>query len=662
MKLSLFVLAQLFVSFGTTGHVLHHTPAERARLVEDALPNDNRVAAGRMVGGVLRLELEAREVLWYAEGKPGPAIPNYAFAEAGKPATVPGPMIRVPAGTEILATVRNRLSVPLRFRGFQDHTGTPLDTTIIAPDSTQTFRFRADVAGTYYYFARTEAPIRLLSPGSTRDAALTGAFIVDPAGAKPSSNDRVLVINVWSDTASSLGVKPEALRWQMRRETLGSANWFTITVNGLSWPHTERLSYAVGDTVHWRVINANPITHPMHLHGFYFDVDARGSLARDTMYTAAQRRKAVTEPLAAGATMAMTWVPTRPGNWLFHCHFVQHIDAALRLTAPTGPAVHDPSAHGNHAEQGMAGLVTGIHVAPAKGATLAGDPRPRRKLRLFVTQRANVYGDQPGLSYVLQEGPTAPAADSVRIPSSTIFLRHKEPTEITVINRSKQVASVHWHGIELESFYDGVGDWSGWGTRIAPAIAPGDSFVVHLTPERAGTFIYHSHTNEELQLSSGLFGTLIVLPEKGMRDTTERVFLFGIGGPHDDALPTVNGLRTPTPVEIRAGVPHRFRLINISPLETRIVRLVADSVPKEWRALAKDGADLPEAQATMRPARVVIAPGETFDFEVLRQRPESLALEVESAQTIAFRSAFRASGGARGRAPRIVTNIPVVVR
>ena len=634
-----------------------------ARPVEDAVPNDNRVPAGRVIDGALTLALETREVTWYPDGKPGPAVPNYAFAEVGKPATVPGPMVRVPAGTEILATVHNRLRVPLRFRGFQDRVGVPLDTTIIAPDSTQAFRFRPSTPGTYYYFARTEAPIRPNSPGATRDAALVGAFIVDSAG-RPRPNDRVLVLGVWSDTASSLGVKPDTVRWQMRRELGNSPNWFTVTVNGLSWPHTERLSYTVGDTVHWRIVNANPITHPMHLHGFYFDVNSKGTQARDTVYAPEQRRKAVTEPVAPGATMTMTWVPTRPGNWLFHCHFVPHIDAALRLTAPATPVAHGAGAraHANHAEQGMAGLVTGIYVAPAKGVTLAAEPRARRKLRLHVTQRANVYGDQPGLSYVLQEGRAAPAADSMLIPSSTIFLRHKEPTEITLINRSKLVASVHWHGIELESYYDGVGDWSGWGKRIAPTVAPGDSFVVRLTPERAGTFIYHAHTDEELQLSSGLFGTLIVLPEKGAADTTDRAFLFGIGGPHDDALPTVNGLATPVPVEIRAGVRHRFRLINISPFESRVVRLVADSATQEWRALAKDGFELPEAQATVRPARVVLTPGETFDFEVLRERAGSLTLEIEGPQTIATRMAFRARGGQRGTLARLVTNIPVTVR
>ena len=224
------------------------------------------------------------------------------------------------------------------------------------------------------------------------------------------------------------------------------------------------------------------------------------------------------------------------------------------------------------------------------------------------------------------------------------------------------MATIHWHGVELESFYDGVGDWSGWGTRVAPAIAPGDSFVVRLTPPRAGTFIYHTHTNEAIQLTSGLYGTLLVLPENAPPDTTERVFLLGIGGPLDDARPVVNGSATPPPIEVRAGIAHRFRFINISPLESHTVQLTSGSAVQQWRALAKDGADLPAQQATMQPGALFLHPGETYDFEIMRQAPESLTLKIVSPETIANRFAARARGVARDAIPRITTEIPVIVR
>ena len=94
-----------------------------------------------------------------------------------------------------------------------------------------------------------------------------------------------------------------------------------IVVNGRSWPHTERLTYQVGDSVRMRVINAGAAVHPMHLHGFYFNVDSRGDEREDTVFPAgSSQHLVVTERLASGRTFTLTWKPTRPGNWLFHCH------------------------------------------------------------------------------------------------------------------------------------------------------------------------------------------------------------------------------------------------------------------------------------------------------------------------------------------------------
>jgi len=647
---------------GAEGAQIRTESAPVARRVARAVPNDNRVAAGRLTGRALVLRLEARDVSWYPEGASGAAVPAFAFAEDGRPPSVPGPMIRVAAGTEIRVTVRNALAKPLRLRGLQERAGAALDSVVIAPDATHDFRFRADVPGTYYYWGRTEPIPANALPGRGRDGPLVGALIVDPAGTSPPKDERVLVMTGWADSVSALGVKSNAADRVMRREVVPRDDWFVVAVNGGSWPHTERLSYAVGDTVRWRVINAMWFPHPMHLHGFYFDVDARGDAQRDTAYRAEQRRTAVTEWMVGGATMRMTWAPVRAGNWLFHCHLVTHVSDALRLPSRAkGGRRPNETRHADHAERGMAGLVMGIRVSAARGAAPARDARPRRTLRLFVTERANVYGDQPGYSYVLQEGPTPPAPDSVRGAGSTLVLRRNEPTEITVVNVAKHTTAIHWHGIELESFYDGVGGWSGWGTRVAPPIAPGDSFVVRLTPPRAGTFIYHTHVEEGTQLASGLNGALLVLPEDAGSDSTDRVLLVSIGGPHDDARPFVNGSAAPPLIELRAGVAHRFRLINISPLETHIVQLASGGAVQQWRALAKDGADLPAHQAVTQRARLLLHPGETYDFEVLLPRRDSLSLTIDSPGTVASRLATRMRS-LSAPLPRIVTEIPVIVR
>src|ERR1700752_1127030 len=73
------------------------------------VPNDNRTPAGHLSGDSLVISLEIRMAEWYPERPDGPHVAVAAFAEAGKAATVPGPMIRVPAGTTIVATLRNAL-------------------------------------------------------------------------------------------------------------------------------------------------------------------------------------------------------------------------------------------------------------------------------------------------------------------------------------------------------------------------------------------------------------------------------------------------------------------------------------------------------------------------------------------------------------------------
>ena len=83
---------------------------------------------------------------------------------------------------------------------------------------------------------------------------------------------------------------------------------------------------------------------------------------------------------------------------------------------------------------------------------------------------------------------------------------------------------------------------------------------------------------------------------------------------------------------------------------------------QQWRAVAKDGADLPAQQATAQPGVVALHPGETYDFEVLRQAPESLTMKIISPETITNRLAARARGIPRDLLPRIVTEIPVIVR
>ena len=186
-----------------------------------------------------------------------------------------------------------------------------------------------------------------------------------------------------------------------------------------------------------------------------------------------------------------------------------------------------------------------------------------------------------------------------------------------VVNRMREAVAVHWHGLELESWSDGVAGWSGAPGNVAPAIAPGDSFLARLSQPRAGTFIYHTHLNDIEQVTSGLYGALVVLPPGERHDpATDHAIVLGWDSPEDPPHVLVNGDSVPRPLTLAAGVRHRFRFVNISPALTYRIRLRRDSTQVEWQRLALDGAELPPSQARVIPADIRLAVGQTADVGV----------------------------------------------
>jgi hypothetical protein len=75
------------------------------------------------------------------------------------------------------------------------------------------------------------------------------------------------------------------------------------------------------------------------------------------------------------------------------------------------------------------------------------------------------------------------------------------------------------------------------------------------------------------------------------------------------------------------GQTYRFRFINITPNDAVVATsLTLDEHPVKWRAIAKDGADLPPQQATVQDALRAISVGETYDYEFAPIAPGNYAL------------------------------------
>jgi manganese oxidase len=606
-------------AYGGPG-VLAQRPAATLPLAQ---PNDHRKTAGRIVDGELHVELVAKRALWQPRGLDGPALEVHVWAERGGPPQVPGPLIRARAGIPVRVTLENTLERDLQVRGLIDRAtmepdrpeGVPpaapdflfAEAVLVPAGGTREVRFTPTNDVTTFYTARS-APPHWLPFGQTDgipESTLLGGLVVD-ARDHSGDDERLIVISQLPVDGEGIGLK--------------------LFFNGLSWPFTERLRYAVGDTVRWRVLNLTLASHPMHLHGFYYRVDGLGTGDADTVYDPDERRMVVTEELAPSASMRMTWVPEEPGNWLFHCHIVRHMGPLQRF--PEDGALPNPE-H-DHEMHHMAGIVLGITIDPPPGWDGA-DPAPARRIDLWTGARPAVFGDEPELGFVVQEGSDPPPADSVRVPGSPIILTRGEPAEIVVHNRLDVPISVHWHGLELRSLYDGVGHWSGMPGAVRPPVAPGDSASVIIEPRRAGTFMYHIHGETAHELTQGLYGPFLVLePGEAWDPDRDRIYLLGAHGAELDSPPVVNGHSEPPAESFQANRAYRLRFLHISPDETKVVRLLRDEEPVRWRARAKDGADLPAHQQVDGEAEVRLAVGETYDFVWTPTEPGDYLLEVRT--------------------------------
>lgn len=601
-----------------------------------AVPNDNRIAAGVRSRDALRVSLEVRMARWCPDGDRRPApIDIAAFAGAGGAPSIPGPLIRARAGTRITVRIRNRLTTrSVIVHGLRTHPAAGDDTIRVAPGAVRSVTFDAGAPGTYYYWGALADTVAI----DTRegiDSQLTGALIIDPA-AGPVAPDRVFVIGMFVFPGDST-ITP-------RRPTR-----FGAVINGVSWPYTERFDFTVGDTVRWRWINGTAGNHPLHLHGFFYRVDARGTEGRDTTYAPERRRSVVTERLDEGTTMTMTWEPQRPGNWVLHCHIRAHagVDWFWGLTSPTAMAAHPGAEMRDGRMYDMAGLILGIRVRPrpltvashavAVRPTTAMKPllasmraEPVHRIRLVIAPGAG-RDTVVRIASTLEDPGWLAGRDTGAYPGPLILLDRGKPAAITVVNELPAPTVIHWHGIELESYYDGVAGWSGDSARTTPVIAPHDSFVVRMTPPRAGTFMYHAHMQSTTQVGDGLYGPIVVLDEGERYDPASEV-IWMVGG--RDLLAgyslTLDGRHAPPPITLAVGHHYRVRIANIAEDNTGDIALLADSVPVWWRPLAKDAARLPAADAMPRPARVRTSVGETYDFELIPLRAGELRLEVRN--------------------------------
>ncbi len=105
-------------------------------------------------------------------------------------------------------------------------------------------------------------------------------------------------------------------------------------------------------------------------------------------------------------------------------------------------------------------------------------------------------------------------------PGPTIEAVEGDKVRIFVTNRLPEHTTVHWHGMLVPNGMDGVGGLT------QPHIKPGQTFVYEFAIKKSGTFMYHPHADEMVQMAMGMMGFFVVHPRDPKLHRVDRDFVF----------------------------------------------------------------------------------------------------------------------------------------
>ena len=105
-------------------------------------------------------------------------------------------------------------------------------------------------------------------------------------------------------------------------------------------------------------------------------------------------------------------------------------------------------------------------------------------------------------------------------PGPTIEAVEGDKVRIFVTNKLPEHTTVHWHGMLLPNGMDGVGGLT------QPHIKPGKTFVYEFVLKKSGTFMYHPHADEMVQMAMGMMGFFVVHPRDSKFMRVDRDFVF----------------------------------------------------------------------------------------------------------------------------------------
>jgi FtsP/CotA-like multicopper oxidase with cupredoxin domain len=240
------------------------------------------------------------------------------------------------------------------------------------------------------------------------------------------------------------------------------------------------------------------------------------------------------------------------------------------------------------------------------------------------TKEVKYNFDASEFEWELSPGKTIKASGfNKQVPGPVINAGKGDTVIVKLKNNLTEPTTIHWHGIRLPALMDGT-------DAVQKLIQPGEEFEYRFIVPDAGTFWYHSHTNETAQMERGMYGALIVKDDDDPVTDDEKVLMiddmklspdnkFAVPGSaiarlrerHDGREGhslLINGKEMPE-ININAGQTERWRLINSSSARYFFLHLQG----KPFKLIGTDGGLL-EAPQTI--TKILITPGERIDIAV----------------------------------------------
>ncbi|MGJ4937990.1 multicopper oxidase family protein [Bradyrhizobium sp. HKCCYLRH3083] len=205
-------------------------------------------------------------------------------------------------------------------------------------------------------------------------------------------------------------------------------------------------------------------------------------------------------------------------------------------------------------------------------------------------------------------------------PGPTIEAVEGDKLRIFVTNKLPEYTTVHWHGVILPCGMDGVGGLT------QPHIKPGKTFVYEFEMKHAGTFMYHPHADEMVQMAMGMMGMIVVHPRDHVPPPADRDFVFVMSTYRIEPgsyLPKVNEMTDFNmwtwnarvfpgidPLPVRLGDRVRVRIGNLT-MTNHPIHLHGH----KFKVIGTDGGWLPEtAQLPETTTDVPVGAVRVFDF------------------------------------------------